>query len=74
MNAEIEAEREFSETFNGETFTGSASESISESGLAYGVGGEFKLNERFGIRLDYTRYDIEDAEIDGFMIGGRISF
>lgn len=46
---------------------GSASES--ETGAGYGVGGEFHFDGSNGIRADYTRYDIEDLEVDAFYIG-----
>ena len=46
-----------------------ASASDSETGAGYGVGGEFHFDGQNGIRADYTRYDIEDLEIDAFMIG-----
>lgn len=38
-------------------FSASATESQSTSGFAYGVGAEYHLNERHGIRIDYTGID-----------------
>ncbi len=46
-----------------------ASASDSETGAGYGVGGEFHFDGQNGIRADYTRYDIEDLEVDSFLIG-----
>ena len=61
VQAEVEAEASFA----GTTF----SESESETGYGLGVGGMFDLTENVYLRGDYTRYDIEDAEIDAFLIG-----
>lgn len=44
-------------------------DSGSETGFGYGAGAEFMLNPVFGIRGDYTRYDIDDVEADAFMVG-----
>lgn len=41
-------------------FTAATSVSQSESGLAYGVGGQFDFTENDGIRADYTRLDDTD--------------
>ncbi|MEO0465904.1 MAG: porin family protein [Pseudomonadota bacterium] len=60
VNAEVEAEA----TGGGVT----VSESDSETGAGYGVGGEYHFNGVNGIRVDYTRYDIEDLEADAFTI------
>lgn len=46
-----------------------ASASESETGAGYGVGGEFSFDGVNGVRVDYTRYDIEDLEADAFYIG-----
>ena len=43
--------------------------SDSETGAGYGVGAEFHFDGVNGVRLDYTRYDIEDLEADAFFIG-----
>ena len=42
-------------------FTASGSGSASESGFAYGVGGQYNFTEHDGIRADYTR--LEDTDI-----------
>ncbi len=39
-----------------------------EDGLAYGVGGEFHLTAKDGIRGDYTRHDYDAGEVDAFNI------
>lgn len=46
-----------------------ASASESETGAGYGVGGEYHFDGKNGIRADYTRYDVEDLEVDSFLIG-----
>ena len=46
-----------------------ATASESESGAGYGVGGEYHFDGVNGVRADYTRYDIEDLEVDAFMLG-----
>ena len=66
VNAELEAEAAaFGESF---------SESDSDSGFGYGAGVEFAFTRRFGVYIDYTRYDFDDAEIDGVSLGGKIRF
>ncbi|XBQ16504.1 MAG: porin family protein [Oceanicaulis sp.] len=37
-------------------------------GFAYGVGGEFYFAGPNGVRLDYTRFDGDDGELDAFGI------
>lgn len=39
-----------------------------EDGLAYGVGGEFHLTDKDGIRGDWTRHDYDAGEVDAFNI------
>lgn len=46
-----------------------ATASESETGAGYGVGGEYHFDGVNGVRVDYTRYDIEDLETDAFYIG-----
>ena len=47
-------------------------------GLAFGIGGEYMLNEQFGVRADYTRIEAEDDSFDGgidvFALGGVFKF
>jgi len=43
--------------------------SDTETGAGYGIGGEFRFDGQNGVRVDYTRYDIEDLEADAFYIG-----
>ncbi len=40
----------------------------SEDGVAYGVGGEFHLTDRDGIRGDWTRHDYDAGDVDAFAI------
>lgn len=48
-------------TFAGNSFDLSAS----ESGFAFGAGAGYDLTESTGLRLDYTRYEFDDANADG---------
>ncbi len=41
-------------------FTATGEDSLSESGFAYGVGGQYNLTANDGIRADYTRLDDTD--------------
>ncbi|MEO0786491.1 MAG: porin family protein [Pseudomonadota bacterium] len=63
VNAELEAEAD-----------GLGSESDSETGAGYGAGAEFMFDDFNGIRVDYTRYDIEDLESDAFTIAYKRKF
>ena len=63
VNAELEVE-----------VTGLGSVSDSETGAGYGFGGTVDINERFYVRGDYTRYDIEDLEADAFTISAGMKF
>ena len=45
------------------------SASESETGAGYGVGGEYRIDGVNGIRADYTRYDIDELDVDAFYIG-----
>jgi outer membrane immunogenic protein len=48
---------------------GGVSASADDNGLAYGVGANFWLTGKDGIRGDYTRYDFDgDGELDTFAI------
>ena len=62
VNAELEAE------------AAGVSVSDSETGAGYGAGGEFMFDAFNGIRLDYTRYDIEDLEADALTIAYKRKF
>ncbi|MEL6569026.1 MAG: porin family protein [Pseudomonadota bacterium] len=63
VNAELEAEAD-----------GLGSDSDSETGAGYGVGAEFMFDDLNGVRVDYTRYDIEDLESDAFTIAYKRKF
>jgi len=47
-------------------------------GFAFGIGGEYMLNEQWGIRADYTRIEADDDQFDGgidtFAIAGVFKF
>lgn len=42
---------------------------IDTDGFAYGVGGQYNVTEKDGIRLDWTRHDHDDAEADVWSVG-----
>jgi len=66
----VQAEIEGSASYEGE----SISESVDDSGVAYGVGAAFDLTDNFYLRADYTRYDIGDTDTDGFVFGTGFRF
>lgn len=43
-------------------------------GFAFGVGGQFNLNDRWGIRGEYTRLDGDGDDIDAFGVSAAIKF
>lgn len=63
VNAELEAEA-----------TGLGSDSDSETGAGFGAGADLFFDAQNGVRLDYTRYDIEDLEADAFTIAYKRRF
>lgn len=58
------------------TITGrGVAESESDSGLSYGVGGEFRPTERIGLNIEYTQYlDESDFELSAVSVGMRFDF
>ena len=66
VNAEVEG----SATGGGFNFA----ESSSDSGVGYGAGAELMVSSQFGVRGDYTRYDIEDIEADAFTVAAVFKF
>lgn len=42
---------------------------VDTDGFAYGVGGQYNVTEKDGIRLDWTRHDHDDAEADVWSVG-----
>lgn len=42
---------------------------LDTDGFAYGVGGQYNVTEKDGIRLDWTRHDHDDAEADVWSVG-----
>lgn len=61
----VSAEVEATASANGN----SASDDVSESGAAYGLGAKYYFDGVNGVRFDITRYDIEDVEADLLAIG-----
>jgi len=52
-------------TINGVAYNGSGTVSDDGTDAYYGVGGMYDINERFGVGLEWVRYDL-DTEIDVF--------
>jgi len=52
--------------FEGDASVAGLGASGGEGGAALGAGAELNLSERDAVRFDYTRYDLDDAEFDGF--------
>ena len=55
-------------------FDGGSSETFTEEGVAFGVGGTFDFTPQIYARGDYTRYDLDDFESDAFMAGVGFRF
>lgn len=47
---------------------------ISDQGVGYGVGANWKLSNGFAVRGDFTRLEGDDADADTFSLGGTFSF
>lgn len=54
--------------YTGASFDTSAGE-LETDGFAYGVGGQYNVTEKDGVRLDWTRHDHDDAEADVWSVG-----
>jgi len=52
----------------------STSDTAGEYGIGYGVGGTFSVTEQFYVRGDFTVYDIEETQLDMFMVGVGLAF
>jgi OOP family OmpA-OmpF porin len=52
----------------------SASEDASDEDLTYGVGGEFRVGQAFGLRAEYEVLDISDADVNLISLGGVFRF
>ncbi|MEM6652155.1 MAG: porin family protein [Pseudomonadota bacterium] len=52
----------------------SASDTAGEYGYGLGVGGTFNVTEQLYIRGDFTVYDIEETQLDMFMVGVGFAF
>ncbi|MFN3212610.1 MAG: porin family protein [Henriciella sp.] len=57
---------------------GELSESAKIEAFAVGLGGEYSLTDNFGLRLDFTRFESNDGEIEGgvdaFTLSGVLKF
>ena len=38
---------------------------VDVDGVAFGIGGEYMINDQYGVRADYTRVEAEDDSFDG---------
>lgn len=47
---------------------------FTEDGVAYGAGGTWRINQRWGVRADYTRLDGDDADADAVSLGAVVNF
>lgn len=47
---------------------------IDDDGLGYGVGANYRLSERVGVRADYTRLQGEDDDTDAISLGASLNF
>ena len=45
-----------------------------QDGFAGGVGGQWNVNERFGVRLEYTRLEGDDVGADAIGLSGVVRF
>ena len=54
--------------YSGATFDTTLGEADTD-GFAYGVGGQYNVTEKDGVRLDWTRHDHDDVEADVWSIG-----
>jgi len=45
-----------------------------DDGVAYGVGGTWRIGERWGVRGDYTRLDGDEDEADAISLGAVVNF
>ncbi len=42
---------------------------VDGDGFAYGVGGQYYITDKDGVRLDWTRHDYDDGEADVWSVG-----
>ena len=48
--------------------SGGISASASDDGFAFGGGGQFNVNDRDGVRLEYTNYDFDGGNADVYTV------
>nr|WP_070959138.1 outer membrane beta-barrel protein [Hyphomonas sp. Mor2] len=58
----------------GETTTTASDFTNSDTGIALGVGLTYDITDRLYIRGDYSRYDLENAELDSVGLGIGVRF
>jgi OmpA-OmpF porin, OOP family len=50
------------------------SEDASDEDLTYGIGGEFRFGQTFGLRAEYEIVDVSDADFNFLSVGGVFRF
>lgn len=60
--------------WDGETRAPGVSADDSGSDLLFGAGGEFHATDRFAITLGWSRYQLDDLDVDYAAIGIRLRF
>lgn len=49
-------------------------ETLSKSGLSYGIGGEYEVNDQVGVRAGVDFYAIEGSTVNSLYVGGVYKF
>ncbi len=52
----------------------SASDSIDDDDVFYGIGGSILINNSLALNIDYTLYDLDDLDVDVLSVGVQIHF
>jgi len=47
---------------------------IEEGGFSYGAGVGWRLTDGIGLRADYTRSEVDDADVDSIALGAVVNF
>lgn len=63
-------------TYDSVVYAGSVQASASDDGtdLYYGLGTSYDITDKFTVRADWTRYDIESDDVDLFAVGAVFKF
>ncbi|MDP1683438.1 MAG: outer membrane beta-barrel protein [Burkholderiales bacterium] len=74
--ADLKASASGSLVYAGTTYAGNVSASKTEKGTDayYGLGLNYKLNDRIGVGMDWTRFDIDGTDVDNISARLKISF